>query len=294
MTRERICRFGDAQGLVGILTEPAAGPGEGPAFLILNAGLVHRVGPNRLHVRLARRLAAAGLPALRFDLSGLGDSAPRTDGLPYHASRVEEARAAMDYLERERRIRSFVALGLCSGADHAFRTAWHDERVIGAAMIDGYAYASRASVARQRRQRLREAGTRLLRAETWRRIVTGRHPMWQQLVARLRGSADENAAVERFVIDLPPRAEAAEQTQRLAARGVRLLFVYTGRLSKMHLEAEGSTEAFPPRDPAGRVQVACLTGSDHTLTLLSDQERLFSAVLDWAHEVWPAGVVSSA
>jgi hypothetical protein len=52
---EHALRFGDQNALSGILTEAAA-PSTGTGVAILSAGITHRVGPNRLHVSLARDL----------------------------------------------------------------------------------------------------------------------------------------------------------------------------------------------------------------------------------------------
>ena len=68
--------FGSKGGLVGTLALPDEG-NDGHAdigFLFLNAGVVHRVGPHRINVRIARQLAARGIPSIRFDLCGHGDS----------------------------------------------------------------------------------------------------------------------------------------------------------------------------------------------------------------------------
>ena len=52
--------FGPRQTLVGVLTDPGApAPPDRPAIILLNAGRIHHVGPNRLHVKLARRLRKA-------------------------------------------------------------------------------------------------------------------------------------------------------------------------------------------------------------------------------------------
>lgn len=83
--------FGSHGGLVGVVCEPDAGPRpDVPAVLLFNVGLNHRVGPGRLNVDLARRLAHSGYATLRFDLSGLGDSEPRDD------PRSEGDRAVVD------------------------------------------------------------------------------------------------------------------------------------------------------------------------------------------------------
>ena len=67
--------------LRGIVTRPAAGPPPHPLLILLNAGAVRRIGPNRLYVALARRVAAGGALVLRVDLSGLA-TARRDPGRP--------------------------------------------------------------------------------------------------------------------------------------------------------------------------------------------------------------------
>lgn len=57
-------RLGDEGHLVAVATQPA-NAADVPGVILLNAGVLHRVGPHRLHVHLARRLAAAGHPADR-------------------------------------------------------------------------------------------------------------------------------------------------------------------------------------------------------------------------------------
>jgi hypothetical protein len=96
--KERAHTFGSHQGLVGITCEPDAGPGlDLPGFIFFNIGLNHRVGPQRVQVELARALAVQGFASLRFDLSGLGDSAPRGDSPTCRSSlfRVAVAMAMM-------------------------------------------------------------------------------------------------------------------------------------------------------------------------------------------------------
>ena len=88
---ERVVEFGDGVQLSGVVTEPS-GPARSTGVLLLGAGLLHRVGPARLHVELARALAAAGLPVLRFDYSGIGESEVRADALA--TSRTSSRRRA--------------------------------------------------------------------------------------------------------------------------------------------------------------------------------------------------------
>ena len=88
LTTEEAVIFGENHSLDGIITNPAAaGPiDSSPGVILLNSGLVHRVGPNRVYVKLARRLAGLGLTVLRFDYSGVGDSPNRRDSIALEES----------------------------------------------------------------------------------------------------------------------------------------------------------------------------------------------------------------
>src|SRR5690606_31730993 len=98
--------------------------------VILSAGIIHRVGPNRLHVELARALSAAGCTSLRFDLSGIGDSEKRSDGLPPLDASLADIREAADWLQATRGVDQLILVGLCSGADQGLIYAGGDPRVV--------------------------------------------------------------------------------------------------------------------------------------------------------------------
>ena len=74
---ERVYHFGPSDSLLGVVTLPPGDRLEAstrrPFVIILNAGLVHRVGPFRMTVELARQLAKRGLRVMRIDQAGLGD-----------------------------------------------------------------------------------------------------------------------------------------------------------------------------------------------------------------------------
>ena len=286
--KEKVLRLGATGGLVGVLTEPEVRKPGRPAFLLLNAGVVHRVGPNRLYVNLARRLAQSGFWACRFDVSGLGDSAVRQDGMPYHEARICETRDVMDHLQAAWGVDQFVMLGLCSAADHSFRMALAEPRVAGAVMLDGYVYPTRRYTLAQSGKRLWHARRRVMQAEAWRRVASGRHPMWGQLRAKLLGRKDVRM---RFVMDVPPRPEAEAGVRQLMARGVRLLFLYTDVHVGLYRSAVRANMPFPPAGPPDLVRVVCMPESDHEFTLLSVQEKLFRTVAEWAESPWPPAVM---
>src|SRR5438067_9975587 len=110
---ESVARFGEE--LLGIMTLPGRMAPGAPACLLLNTGIMNRIGPHRLNVKIARGLDAAGVPSLRMDLSGLGDSPPAKAPLRADAQAVRDLQAAMDHVQQTLGIDRFVIFGLCSG-----------------------------------------------------------------------------------------------------------------------------------------------------------------------------------
>src|SRR4051794_10640028 len=87
--------------LVGILTRPPpARQKDAPAIVILNTGIVHRVGHHRMYVSLARELATSGRTVVRFDFAGIGDSKPRNDGTSPLIASLSDIREVLDTLEK--------------------------------------------------------------------------------------------------------------------------------------------------------------------------------------------------
>lgn len=134
--------FGAANSLFGILSEPAS-TGHAQrrcetAVLLLNVGGHYRIGPNRMYVKAARALASAGYRTLRFDRTGIGDSASEVAFSlkeMYSTGCVADVRAAIDALAA-RGCRRFHLMGLCSGSYAAFQTALADPRVGGQVLMN--------------------------------------------------------------------------------------------------------------------------------------------------------------
>lgn len=136
--KEKVILFGKNNNLVGILTENGKATGN-PNIIFLNAGLIHRVGPNRIYVHLAREVAKYGYTSFRFDFSGIGDSDPLAgEDDPFEIQAVAEVKKAMDYLEMISNIKKFIIFGICSGADIALKAAVNDKRVVGLILINGF------------------------------------------------------------------------------------------------------------------------------------------------------------
>ena len=269
---ERAVLFAETSSLVGVIAESQAdGSARGPVVVFLNAGMVHRVGPNRLYVRLARELSRLGFASLRFDLSGIGDSPPRADGSSLHDAALKDAREALDFAAAEGLGSSFVLVGLCSGADLAFRVALADERVVGGILIDGFPYHTLRSRLHRRAQHLASQ----LRAGAWRRLLASDGPLRRRMRSGARAVLPEGAHRQR---DVPPRHEAEAGLRALTERGVRLLVLSTP--DRDYSYPRHFADTFPGIR-SNRVEVAYLRDADHTFTLRANQDLLTRSITEW-------------
>ncbi len=119
LIEERALRLGPL-GLFGVRSSPLVETAA-PTVVFLNAGLIPHVGPGRLWVTLACRLAAAGIPALRVDLSGLGESPVRPGQraqIDYPLEALDDVAAIVDAVSPGDPS-GVVLAGLCAGAYHS-------------------------------------------------------------------------------------------------------------------------------------------------------------------------------
>lgn len=282
--REQALQLGPEGHLVGVLARPAASepgttsPGARPTMLFLNAGVIHRVGPHRLHVTLARRLAARGLSSLRLDLSGIGDSRAVPGSLSFRESAVADVCTAMDWLGANHGAESFVLFGLCSGADNALATASADKRVTGLVLIDPPAYVTPRARARKLLARMKELGG-VREIAAWGARVLARRVRGRLSAGGSKSGhgSDEAANGER---ETPPLATYRKQLATLVERRVAILAVFSGALGERYNHDDQIFELFP--ELRGRIERAYFPAANHTFTERGAQAELVAAVTAWA------------
>ena len=262
-------------------TEPdaAAQRPDAPAVVFLNSGLLHRVGGSRMHVRMARRLAAQGYLCMRFDSAGLGDSDVRKDSLPFEKSGVIETREAMDVLATSRGSARFVLMGLCSGADMAYWTALDDDRVVGIFQLDPFDY-------RTRRYYLHVYGPKMLTLTPWLNMLRGRTYIGAWIRNRFAGrppeAAEETGAEmvqSPYARAFPPRDEVARGLRVLRQRGVEIFSFFTGE--RDHSYQGQFKAAFRDVDLSKGFTEVYKGEADHLVTDLRLQEWLDGAFVSW-------------
>jgi pimeloyl-ACP methyl ester carboxylesterase len=273
---QAVC-FGTASALVGVITEASGGDGEcrPEGVILLNAGLVHRVGPHRLYVELARRLAAVGFTTLRFDFSGIGDSEARQDSVPFNESSLSETREAMDALDRGRGVDRYVLMGLCGGALSAFNGARIDGRVVGAVLINPQDYDQDvSSLADARRY--------------WRRVLSGltEPSRWVSAFPRYASCRAMVGQLGRLLSRAPAANSLREQFQGLIERGVNVLVVFSSARQRGVAELE-TIMGGPLRQLPGSngLRIVTIGNATHTFDDLRHQTQLLDAIVAWMYEV---------
>lgn len=131
--------------IFGILAEPDTGERAPLCAVFLGAGAVPHTGPNRSWVDLSRTWAARGVPSLRIDCAGVGESEGEDPELVedeslYDPWRDREVELILDQLQQQGVADRFVLGGLCSGAYRSVRRALVDPRVRGLLLLNLYAF----------------------------------------------------------------------------------------------------------------------------------------------------------
>jgi len=154
--------------LVGVVHAPADLCGT-TGVVVVVGGPQYRAGSHRQFLQLARHLAAAGYPVLRFDYRGMGDSG----GQPRDFRGVDEdIRAAVDaLLATDPRLRSVVLFGLCDAASAALMYAASDPRVRGLMLANPWV---RTEVGLAQAYVEQYYGGRFLQLTFWRKLLSGR------------------------------------------------------------------------------------------------------------------------
>lgn len=130
--------------LFGMLYLPDNAPSRRVGIVISVNAVKYRAGTFRLHVMLARALAAIGYSVLSFDPEGIGDSEGEFEFklLSEHYYDIQTGKYnhdladAIDFFWKECALDSLLLLGLCGGAISVLMEAGDDPRVSGLILLN--------------------------------------------------------------------------------------------------------------------------------------------------------------
>ncbi|MGI4849782.1 MAG: hydrolase 1, exosortase A system-associated [Janthinobacterium lividum] len=152
--------------LYGILSLPLQPVRRGVVMIV--GGPQYRAGSHRQFTLLARHLASAGVPVLRFDYRGMGDS----DGDQHDFEQVDsDVRAAIDlFMLAAPGLQEIVLWGLCDAASAAVFYAHQDARVKGLVLLNPWV-RTKAGIARATLKHYYVR--RLLQPAFWKKLFAG-------------------------------------------------------------------------------------------------------------------------
>jgi len=191
------------------------------AVLVVVGGPQYRVGSHRQFVLLARRLAAAGVPTLRFDPRGMGDS--DGDARTFEDIRDDIAAAVERLFGAIPGLQQVVLWGLCDAATAVSFYAPQDPRVAGVVLLNPWV----RTAAGQAQAFLRHYyPRRALSRDFWSKLCSGRVDLRDAFrgLRRFLGSA----RTPRPTPDRP--AEIANAAAPLPDRMLRSLRRFDGRV----------------------------------------------------------------
>jgi exosortase A-associated hydrolase 1 len=268
------------ESLVGVLDLPAR-PHGGRGVMIVVGGPQYRAGSHRQFTLLARRLAAAGIPAMRFDYRGMGDSEGEIRSFEMVA---DDLRAAVDrFMAEAPGLREVVLWGLCDGASASALYAPLDARVTGLALQNPWVRTEEGAAKAMLKHYYKD---RLLDPALWKKIASGQfdyagaaRSFFQLAGAALSPKRAEPTSAEPE----QEQIEAAPLPERMQAALSR----FKGRVLVMLSGADLTAQEFG--DLAGasrpwrelmeerRVTRHTLPGADHTCSQRPWQDQ----VEDW-------------
>ena len=227
--------------------------------VMLNAGLIHRVGPFRMNIELAERLARRGIDLFRFDLPGVGD-APIGGG----NSQVDRVRMVMDAVTIATGSDRFIFGGLCSAADLAWKLPERDLRVRGLLLLDPCAVRG-----------------------PWFHWAQLRHFMsrpiadwWRMLRRRIQRSLHDGDATPSGR-DWPSQREFISGNRRMADAGVGMYALYTAGITNYFLHPRQMHDSFPaPGDNPG-IRLRYRPDIDHIMFVPRQRAEILDDITDW-------------
>jgi len=263
---------------VGVLSCPTASPPARRGVILLAGGGQTRWGAHRQFVEMARQLAQAGWPTLRFDWPGLGDA----DGehMDFAASGPWIDHAIDLMLAQLPALDSVVLVGLCDGASAALLSTpgRHRDRIQGLVLINTWMRTEQSLASARLKhyywQRLKQPAfwLKLLRAQVgWQ---AGRHLLGNLHKRRAQAQPDDAPFPQRMAIAFRQfKGHVLVLTSSEDLTGQEFL-----------IQVDGAAAWQGARRQA-QVTWTTLEGADHTCSTPDAHQVMQTQLLTWLHSL---------
>ena len=267
--------------LYGILSLPQAAGTARRGVLIVVGGPQYRAGSHRQFTLLARDLAAAGIPAMRFDYRGMGDSEGE---LQTFENVDDDLRAAIDrFIEEVPGMTEVVLWGLCDGASAAAMYAPQDARVAGLVLLNPWVRTEEGQARATIKHYYKD---RLFDPRLWNKIKRGEFDV-KASVGSLLDNVGKAFGTNRRAEAGPSGADSAPLPERMQAAltrfGGRVLVVLSGADLTAQEFADLSTRpgAWQHLLSAPRFTRQQIDKADHTFSRRPWQDQVSHWTRDW-------------
>lgn len=280
----------DGDMLLGVLHGASQSAKRG--VLIVVGGPQYRIGSHRQFLLIARALAEAGIPAMRFDYRGMGDS----DGTYGGFERIDtDIAAAIDaFTARCPKLEEIVLWGLCDAASAALFYAHRDPRVAGLVLLNPWV----RTVAGEAKAYLKHYYlSRLVDGAFWRKLVSGQFSMsasLRSLLDLLRKASDKSARAHASPaaddlagkLEMPLPQRMAEGLRRFGGRV--LLIICTNDLTAREFEdAAAASPQWQSLLTSPRIERRRLNGADHTFSRREWRDQISAWTIGWIKQGAP-------
>ena len=251
--------------------------------LIVVGGPQYRAGSHRQFLLLSRALAISGYPVMRFDHSGLGDSTGETEHFEALNGNILAAISA--FQQKCPNVNNVVLWGLCDAASASllYWDATHDARIAGMVLLNPWV-RSEATLAKT--QIKHYYGQRLLQAEFWQKLLTGKLSVGLALKGLLA-----NLNKSHLQSDLQNMPDAL-LFQKKMLRGVqefekRVLIVLSGNdyIAKEFLEATMKNSAWQAVLSQTNITQVSIRDADHTFSSVEWRRQVEQITLQWLETI---------
>ena len=251
--------------------------------LIVVGGPQYRIGSHRQFVHLSRHLAACGIPSMRFDYRGMGDS---TGGMRTFEDIQPDIRAAVDaFFARQRSLRGVVLWGLCDGASAAAFYGKNDSRVVGLILVNPWVRTPRGEAQTYLRYYYMQ---RLFERSLWTKLLHGDF----DVIKALRSFA---SAVNSAAGGKQSSASSPVTAQPLPDRMVRDLSHYSGAMlfllsgndytAKEFSDVASSSSSWRDVFARSNVRSSELADCDHTFSRKEWAEQVANLTAEWVSSI---------
>lgn len=269
---------GDQRCSIGVLTIVAGGP-------------QYRGGVGRQLINLGRRLASEGIPVMRFDSRGMGDS----EGAFTRFSSMQNdiAAAIEEFKKRAPHIRGVILWGGCDAATSALINAYKFSDVV--CVMAGNPFVSSRSTASIKANKHYRA--RLLQASFWKKVIKMEYNIGEYAAAALRKLRPKPPKVSSTNAERQSNNINGNFLQDLLT-GLRnfngkVLYLMGDRFLTSDefdalMKSNSEWRAVAAKSNHERIDIK---GGDQVFSSAEAQERMFDVASEWIHGAFAEDMV---